>query len=179
MSSKSALHKRLKELSVEEKEQLICEIEQSASDNERIYHGCCRSVLNALQLHLGLENNAVFRAATALGGGVARTGEACGALLGGLMAIGLVYSSEIIEDSRTSPAYQETMKRGARLCDRFKKEFDALRCFDVQRTLFGRHYDLRNPEDVQVFRESDHTKCEDIVARKAARLATEVILESR
>lgn len=177
MYPKRFVAEKLKELGVEAKKDLVIKIEQTACENERIYHGCCRSVLNALQVHLGFENNAVIKAATALGGGVSRTGEACGALLGGLMAIGLVYASDTLDDSRTSLAYQETMNRGAKLCDKFKKEFGGLRCHDVQRTVLGRHYDLRNPEDVKQFRESAHTHCENIVDRKSAGLAAEVILE--
>jgi len=168
---------RLKELSVGLKDELIADIEQTAFDNERVYRGCGRSVLCALQTHLGLESSAVIKAATALGGGVGRTGEVCGALLGGLMAIGLVYASDRLDDARTSPAYQETTTRAMKLTDRFRKEFGGLRCRDVHRGLFGRHYDLRNPEDVQEFRKSDYTKCEDVVCRNAARLAAEVILE--
>ena len=169
---------KLRALDRKDKEKLVIRIEQAACDNENVYHGCCRSVLHALQVHFGLENIAVVRAATALGGGVARTGEVCGALLAGLMAIGLVYASDSLDDSRTSPAYHETLERGARLSDRFNKKFGGLRCHDVQKILFGRHYDLRIPADVQQFRKSAHFTCENEVCRKAARMAAEVIMES-
>jgi len=95
-------------------------------------------VLCALQTQLGLESSAVMKAATALGGGVGRTGEVCGGLLGGFMATGLVYASGGLDDARTSPAYQETMTPAMKLTDRFKKEFGGLRCHDVHRGLCGR-----------------------------------------
>ena len=166
-----------KYLNLSQKKQLLKKIGEDAYDNERIYHGCCRSVIGALQSNFHLKDGGIIQAATSLGGGVARTGEACGALLGGLMGIGLIYASDELDDSRTSHAYQETMEKAKRFSDMFKKEFGALRCHDVQINLFGRCYDLTNPIMIQKFRESDHIKCEDIVARKAAQLAAEVILE--
>lgn len=170
---------KLRNLSVAAKTELVLKIGQTASDNERIYHGCARSVLNAIQHHLNLESDAILALAKAsipIGGGVARNGESCGALLGGLMAIGLAYGSGRMEDSRTSPAYQETLEHAMRFSDRFKLEIGALRCHDVHKVLFGRHYDLRIREDREKFRKSDSRKCEEVV-ETAARLASEVILE--
>ena len=180
MDTKTGLPEKLRNLDVDEKKELIGTIGQTACDNERIYHGCARSTLNALQVHLGLEPEAVsalVKAAALIGGGVAQTGESCGALLAGLMAIGLVYETGKMEDSRTCPAHQEALSHGITFSDRFKSEFGALRCHDVQKGLFGRYYDLRNPEDSAKFRESDHTKCEDVVCRRVSQLAAEVILE--
>lgn len=177
MNAHRSLAESLKLINKEEKMQLLKKIEESATYHEKVYHGCCRSVLSAIQIHLGLENDEVVKAATALGGGVARTGESCGGLLGGLMAIGLVYASGRLDNSRTSPAYKQTMDSALRLCDRFKKEFGGTRCFEVQEKIFGRHYDLRNPVDLKAFRESAHKKCETLVAGLSARLAAEVILD--
>lgn len=178
MSAHRGLVVRLSKVNKQEKMQLLKKIEESAGYHEKVYHGCCRSVLKALQSHLGLENDEVIKAATALGGGVARTGESCGGLLGGLMAIGLVYASGSLDNSRTSPAYKETMDSAMRLCDRFKKELGGTRCYEVQERIFGRHYDLRNPVDIKEFRESAHTKCEVLVAGLSARLAAEVIFDA-
>ena len=178
MGATQSFSERLKNLSREEKSKLLKRIEESASYNERVYHGCCRSVLKALQIHLGLENDVAIKAATALGGGVARTGEGCGGLLGGLMAIGLAYAPDVMENARTSAAYRKTMDCGMKLSERFKKEFGSIRCHEVQEKIFGRHYDLRNAEDTKEFRKSAHKKCEDLVSGLSARFAAEVILEA-
>ena len=178
MGATNGLIETLKDLGQEEKLELLKRIEESASYNESVYHGCCRSVLKALQIHFGLENDVAIKASTALGGGVARTGEGCGALLGGLMAIGLAYGPDAMEDTRTSAAYQKTMDCGMKLSDRFKKEFGSIRCHEVQKKLFGRHYDVRNAEDTKEFRKSAHKKCEDLVSALSARFAAEVILDA-
>jgi len=164
-------------LDSQQKDELLKNIGESAHVFERDYRGCSRCVLHALQIHLGLSDGEVLKAATALGGGVARTGETCGALIGGMMAIGLAFALPEMDDSRASPPYMETVKRSMELTDRFKKEFGGTRCYQVQESLLGRHFNLRDTEDVAEFRKSGHQICEDKVVRQAAMLAAEVILE--
>jgi len=72
------------------REKLLDRVAWAAYYNDRVYEGCTRSVFQALQSHLHLEDGAAIKASTALAGGVARMGETCGALTGGIMAIGLV-----------------------------------------------------------------------------------------
>jgi hypothetical protein len=48
-------------------------------------------VLSALQRNLNIGNGKTFKAATSFAGGVAGKHEVCRALLGGVMAIRLVY----------------------------------------------------------------------------------------
>ena len=79
-----------KNLSNGEKEELLRIIEQEAQDNEVEYWGCSQAVLKALQQHFDLGNDEVFKAASPFAGGIGRLREACGALTGGVMAIGLV-----------------------------------------------------------------------------------------
>jgi len=179
MDIKKGLPQDFSGLPEEAKKELVDKIGLTARENERIYHGCARSVLNAIQSHLDLDSHAIstlVKAAVPLGGGVARTGEACGALLGGLMAIGLFFDSGRMEDARNSPSYQEAVRRAMIFSDRFKAEIGALRCQDVHKVLFGRSYDLRKVEDREDFHKSDSLRCEEVV-EKAARLASEVILD--
>jgi hypothetical protein len=105
----------------------------------------------------------------------------CGALLGALMTIGMVYADAKMEIPSTSTRYEETILHANRLCDRFKKEFGSLRCRDIQKVIFGRHWDLRDPDqkaEFSVTRRSElHDKCGDFVVKKAARLAAEEIID--
>ena len=86
------------------KEELLDRIEETARNYERDYHGCSRCVLLSLQKHLNLGNDLTFQASTPLAGGVAMRGETCGALLGGLLAVGLVTASKEIEDEAIAQA---------------------------------------------------------------------------
>jgi C_GCAxxG_C_C family probable redox protein len=169
---------KFKELSEEQRSQLIREIGETACRYGKAYRGCSQWALYALQEHFELSDKAVFRAASALAGGIAGNGEICGALVGGLMAIGLAYGRDKLETVDASPAFGDAMERGAKLCDRFKNELGSLTCREVQKRLFGRSWDLRNPEEKkQFFSREDIGKCSDFVIKKVACVAAEIILE--
>jgi len=66
------------------------------------------------------------------------------------------------------------------LYDRFVSEFGSPICAGVQEAIFGRSYDLWNPEDKQAFEEAGghEDKCPD-VAGKAAMWTTEILLDAQ
>ncbi len=174
----------VRRISAKGKGQLIQKIEQAAYDCEKTYYGCARCTLKALVDNLGigqLEDGQLMKASWTLAGGIGRSKQACGLLIGGAMAIGLAYSSGDKFEPPFSPNGEyryadESMDRVANLCDKFKKEFGGLTCPDVQRHLHGRVWNLRNPKEQEEFRQPQiHDKCA-VAARIAARLAAESIL---
>ena len=183
MSDKKQLEK-IKRMSPEEQEQVIQKIEQSAYEYEWLYGGCGRSTLRALQEGLGIGDGETFRGITPFSGG-AHNNELCGALSGGMMAIGLVYASGEFEKGTAeerplavkSPAYEKAGEQANKLCDRFREEFGGLKCRDVMYKLHGKVWNLRVPEErAEYVQPHLHDKC-GLVTKKAARLAAEVILE--
>lgn len=84
------------------KEDRIQLVKRKALEND-FYSGCSHSVLGALQEEFCIVNMESFKAATVLSGGVARRGETCGAIIGGLLALGLVIGRERMEDFDTFP----------------------------------------------------------------------------
>jgi len=80
------------------KKELLEKIEQAAHNYERDYHGCSRCVLRSLQEHLNLGDDFTLQASTPLAVGIAFQGKTCGALLGGLLAIGLATASQDMKD---------------------------------------------------------------------------------
>jgi C_GCAxxG_C_C family probable redox protein len=125
------------------------------------YSGCSQSVLLALQEAFDIGDQESFRAATVLSGGVARRGETCGALLGGLMALGLVYGRDDIRDTQ---AYRDAMKPANEIVDEFKRRLEeefgfdepleSTICRDIQEHIYGRSFDLNNLEDYPLFIEA-------------------------
>jgi C_GCAxxG_C_C family probable redox protein len=120
--------------------------------------GCSQSVLLALQEELGIGDHESFKAATVLSGGVARHGETCGALLGGLMALGLVAGREDIRDTATYaaamvPAEQiiKEFKRRLQAEFGFKEPLDTTICWDIQKRIYGRSFNLNDPKDYKDF----------------------------
>ena len=122
---------------------------------------------------------ATFKAATGLSGGLGRTGEsACGALTAGVMVIGLVYGRSKLEKTAESAAYGETMRRAGLLCDRFAAEFGSTKCHDIQLKIYGKAWNMRDPNIYQDLRDTfaKENKCA-IVTGRAAELTAEVIME--
>jgi C_GCAxxG_C_C family probable redox protein len=156
---------------------LVDRIGETAYVYERAYHGCSQCVLGALQDCLQLGSRDSFKAASGLAGGISRMGSTCGALVGGVMGIGLAFGREVLEDSTTSQGYGRAMELGGELCRRFEKEFGSTECRNIQRSFFGRSFDMRDPQEREEFRKADGYEKGSQLARRAAELAAEVILD--
>jgi C_GCAxxG_C_C family probable redox protein len=138
-------------------EKLVKEIRRRAHGYDQ-YSGCSQSVLLALQEGLEIGDEASFKASTVLSGGVARRGETCGALLGGLMALGLVAGRERMEDYEQ---YVQATDIANEICDEFKrrleKEFrfreplESTLCREIQTKIYGRSFDIRDPAEREAF----------------------------
>jgi C_GCAxxG_C_C family probable redox protein len=75
-----------------------------------------------------VECDCIPRIAAGLGGGLARHGEACGALTGGVLAIGLVYG---VDGPATSEAKDALYAKTGQFVARFAEANGALRCRDL------------------------------------------------
>jgi len=155
------------------REKLLDRVAWAAYYNDRVYEGCSRSVLEALQHHLHLGDGEALKASTALAGGVARMGESCGALMGGLMAIGLVVGCEELENIQ---AYRDTMEASYEVYNRFKEEIGSTICFEIQKSLLGRSFDFKRDEEAEEwYKAGGLGKC-PMVCAIAARITADVIL---
>jgi C_GCAxxG_C_C family probable redox protein len=122
------------------------------------YSGCSQSVLLALQEGLMIGDQNSFKAATVLSGGVARRGETCGALLGALMVVGLVEGRSRMPDTTVyATACAEADVVATEFQRRVEKEFNLKEplkstiCWDIQRGIYGRSYDLRDKAQREAF----------------------------
>jgi C_GCAxxG_C_C family probable redox protein len=169
----------VRELSQEE---LLDKIEEAAAKCEREVHGCGRCVLAALMQYLELGDEAsvdlILRAALPLSGGIAQTRNTCGAMLGGLMAIGMVYFSGKLEDVNIEDI-RAGMKLGNEYYRKFEKEIGHARCFDIRESGVGRCFDTADPDEFEKFLEAGGYELCSKVAGKAARLGAEYILQIR
>ncbi|MDY6917718.1 MAG: C-GCAxxG-C-C family protein [Chloroflexota bacterium] len=166
-------------------EQLIEHISRQAHENDR-FSGCSQAVLCSLQEAFDIGTGEAFKAATVFGGGVSYQGETCGALIGALMALGLVAGRQRMEDTET---YRETMVHGADVCRRFRKELEtrlgfsesltSSMCRDIQRRIYGRSFDMTDEADYQAFLEAGGHGDQGClrVCAIAARVAAEKIIE--
>jgi C_GCAxxG_C_C family probable redox protein len=116
-------------------------------------YNCAQSVLYAYGPGLGLDGEISLKAATGLGAGMARRGEVCGAVTGGILALGLKYGRGARQDRA---ATEETYRRTLELMGRFEKRHGSCLC----RVLLE-GCDLQTEAGQQYFKEHDllHKTC--------------------
>lgn len=154
--------------------ELLDKVEQAGEYYEEKYHGCSRCVLKAVQDHLGLGNDTCLRASTPLAGGVALHMKTCGALLGGLMALGIVASREDMADEK---ALFDSLALGFRLTNQVEKELGSTECAEIQKKRLGRSYNLADQVEAKEFLETGaYLECCGVVG-KVARLTGAFILD--
>jgi len=164
------------------KDELLDKIEEAASKCEREVHGCGRCALATLMQYfeLGDESSVdlISKGILPLSGGIAQTYSTCGALLGGLMAIGMAFFPGKVEDAEMEDI-RAAMALGRQYYRRFEKELGSVRCFDIRAVGLGRCFDTADPDEYDKFVKAGAYDLCSKVAGKAARLAAEYILRIR
>jgi C_GCAxxG_C_C family probable redox protein len=127
---------------------------------------CAQAVLKSCGETQGLPAETALRVAGVFGGGIARTGQTCGAVTGALMALGLRHAMVTPGDTATR---QRSYDVGREFMRRFAAKHGSITCRD----LLG--CDLSTPEGMARMREEDlhHKVCEGLV-RDAADLVQEI-----
>jgi C_GCAxxG_C_C family probable redox protein len=116
-------------------------------------YNCAQAILYAYGPDLGLDGETALKVATGLGGGMGGRGEICGAVTGGILALGLKYGRGGQEEKSVAQrAYQKT----GELMAAFERVHGTCTC----RVLLD-GCDLRTPEGMTRFREEDlhHKVC--------------------
>jgi C_GCAxxG_C_C family probable redox protein len=129
-----------------------------------------------LQEKLSVGSKEVFKAGSALAGGVARQGETCGALTGAIMAIGSLMGREKLEDIKQ---YRKAMEPASRIYALFKEKIGHTLCWEIHKIRYGKVYRLCIPAEGEAFHKmGGHGRkgCPEVCGI-AARIAAEVILD--
>jgi len=101
---------------------------------------CAQTSFATLQQEFGLEGGEILKALTPFPG-IALRGETCGAVTGCLMAIGLVYGRDDLDDWK---GYLASLPPSRRFCRRFEEQHGSTACGDILESKLGRNYDLAN-----------------------------------
>ena len=102
-------------------------------------YNCAQSVLLTMQDFWNEKKPLEPRIASAFGGGIGRRGSLCGALTGGVIAIGQKYGSNKPIPKERKKVYSLALE----FYDRFQKELGSVFCRD----LIG--YDLTDPKELK------------------------------
>jgi C_GCAxxG_C_C family probable redox protein len=128
------------------------------------YHGCAQATLASFMEILGVSDEAILATASCFSGGSERC-QACGALSGGLILIGLKYGRRKLEDG-VGPL-EASMSLGGHLIDRFIEKYETTNCCELT------GFDLRDPTQRQAFMNSKeaHESCKKRIIHVAQWIA--------
>ena len=131
---------------------------------------CAQSVVSAYCEPLDVECQTAHRLASAFGGGLARTGRTCGAVVGALMVIGLAEGYTAGDDEAGK---KQTVGLAREFFQRFIARHGTIACKELL------HCDLSTPEGMAEAKEKRHFRelCPAFV-RSAAEILEELLGES-
>ena len=107
---------------------------------------CSQAVISSFADDFGLDEKQSLKIASAFGGGVCRKGDTCGAISGGLMAIGLKHG---MSENTDTFSKDKTYELSNIFIEEFKKIYGTIMC----RELLG--YDLSKLEEVNAHKEKN------------------------
>ena len=145
------------------------QIENAVQTFEKGYN-CAQSVLSAYCQDLGLDRETAIKLTAPFGGGIARTGEVCGAVSGAIMVLGLWCGIYDVENP-------ESEEKAYRITREFIKKFKEKNHTILCRNLIG--MDISTPEGIESAREEGVFKemCPDFI-RDASEILEELMKSS-
>lgn len=163
-----------KEEMVLQKQALLDRVQRRGEEYCYLTRNCARGSAAALLEAFGLGNMEIIRALFPFPG-LGMSGEICGPVTGGLIAIGLYFTGDDLTDHddaiRTYPAARTYLAR-------FKHTFGSLLCPDVQEILLGKYYDpLAGAKNLEAFNQSGAREKCPLAPGLGARMAAEIIIE--
>ncbi len=152
-------------------EKILDAIAQTAFNSLAVYGNCCRSTLWAIQTHLRMEASATLRASSVLAGGICGTGETCGAVLGGMIAIGEALGSD---DFRDLESYERANANVREFLQKIQERYSSSRCHAIQTSVMGWCCD--DPSKAEQWTEAGGPLACAGVCAEASRYAASIIL---
>jgi C_GCAxxG_C_C family probable redox protein len=110
-------------------------------------YNCAQSILSSFCAEFNIDENTALKISCGFGGGMARQGEVCGAVAGGIMVLGLKHGRGKNDDNS---AKEITYAKIQELMERFSKKHGTYICRNL---LNG--CDLTDKEGQKYFKEND------------------------
>ncbi|OGN89838.1 MAG: hypothetical protein A2Y88_03560 [Chloroflexi bacterium RBG_13_48_10] len=161
---------------VASKQEILDRVQQRAEEYNYFARNCARSTALAVMEEFGLGNMEIIKALSPFPG-FGGTGWMCGGVTGGLIALGLFFGSE---DLQNYDAVGRTIGAARQFMPRFEEKVGAVVCPKIHEdVVFGRYMDpAASPENMDAFAKAKgFEKCGTLTGI-GARLAAEIIIES-
>ena len=158
------------------KEQILDRIRRRGEEYNFFARNCAKSTALAVMEEFGLGNMEIVKALSPFPG-FGGTGWMCGGVTGSLIALGLHFGSDDIQDYEAVGA---TIMAARKFMLRFEEQVGAVVCPKIhQDVVFGRYMDpAASPENMQTFAEAKGFEKCGLMPGIGARLAAEIIIES-
>jgi C_GCAxxG_C_C family probable redox protein len=144
---------------------------QKARDTFIRCGNCAQASFAVLQEEFGLEGGALLRALTPLPG-VALRGETCGAVIGSLMAIGMVYGRDRPDERK---GFIASLPSARRFCRAFEQEHGSTACEAIVQAKLGRKFNLADRAELLEYASSGGREACGKVVASAVLIAAEAI----
>jgi len=153
------------------KEAFVADLKQRTFDTEMKCHGCAQVIVHTFLDVFGEDNLAVSMASSPFAAGLALTGNNCGALIGGLMVLGLVYGRKDVNEGM--PGILAGIRPMRKLVKYFHETYRSPNCRDITGT------DLADPEKATAYFDAGGLKkCATMMA-DVARFVGDFIWDDR
>ncbi len=132
---------------------------------------CAQTSFAVLKDEFDLDGREILKALTPFPG-IALRGETCGAVTGCLMALGLIYGRENLDDWK---GYLASLPPARRFCRRFQEAQGSTNCADLLESKMGHRYDLANKIDAIKYAAAGGKKTCSKIILSAVEIAAEII----
>jgi len=142
-------------------------------DTLAVSRNCAQTSFAVLQQEFDLEGGTILKALTPFPG-IALRGETCGAVVGCLMAIGLVYGRDKLDDWK---GYIASLPPSRRFCRRFEEAHGSTSCANLLEAKLGRRFNLADRgESLEYVAAGGPQACGEIIT-SAVQIAAEIIVK--
>ena len=158
------------------KHEILDLVQLRAEEYNHFARNCARSTALAVMEEFGLGNMDVIKALSPFPG-FGGTGWMCGGVTGGLIAIGLFFGSENLQDY---DAVGRSIAAARLFMPRFEEQVGALVCPKIHEdVVFGRYMDpAASPQNMEAFAVAGGFEKCGLMPGIGARLAAEIIIDS-
>jgi C_GCAxxG_C_C family probable redox protein len=136
---------------------------------------CAQTSFIVLKEQFNLDDGAILKALTPFPG-IALRGETCGAVIGSMMALGLLYGRETLDDEQ---GFLASLSPARKFCYRFEQELGSTMCGNILEAKFGKRYNLADPAQVAEWQAAGALDTCTAVVRSAVRTAARIMMEKK
>lgn len=160
---------------ISHKQQILDRVQKRAEEYEQVSQSCAKSSALAVMEEFGLGDIKVVTALSPFPG-IALTGETCGAIAGGIVALALYFGKDDLLDFSANARCYGSCRKFIQL---FKRELGTTKCKEIhENVIFGRYYDTADVNEgyPSFVRDKGFEKC-GLPPGIGARIAARIIIE--